>query len=66
MLVPPRNADALATAMDNLLSDATLREQMGRAGTMRAEPYGWDHVSARVLDYYQATANGAASAGSEP
>ncbi len=66
MLVPPRDAEALATAMDRLLSDAALREQMGRAGTVRAEPYGWDHVSARVLDYYQAAANGTASAGSEP
>jgi phosphatidylinositol alpha-mannosyltransferase len=66
MLVPPRDAEALAAAMDRLLSDATLREQMGRAGTLRAEPYSWEHVSARVLEYYQATANGTASAGSEP
>ena len=63
MLVPPRDATALATAMDHLLSDAALREQMGRAGTLRAEPYGWDHVSARVLDYYQAVANGSVAAG---
>jgi phosphatidylinositol alpha-mannosyltransferase len=66
MLVPPRDAAALATAMDHLLSDTVLREQMGRAGTIRAEPYGWDHVSARVLDYYQAVANGSAAAGDGP
>ena len=63
MLVPPRDAQALATAMDRLLSDAALREQMGRAGTVRAEPYGWEHVSARVLEYYETVANGGASAG---
>ena len=64
-LVPPRDADALASAMDRLLSDSALREQMGRAGTLRAEPYGWEHVSARVLEYYQAVANGSAPSGSE-
>ena len=63
LLVPPRDAQALATAMDRLLSDAALREQMGRAGTVRAEPYGWEHVSARVLEYYETVANGGASAG---
>jgi phosphatidylinositol alpha-mannosyltransferase len=63
LLVPPRDAQALASAMDRLLSDAALREQMGRAGTVRAEPYGWEHVSARVLEYYETVANGGASAG---
>ncbi len=63
LLVPPRDAQALATAMDRLLSDDALREQMGRAGTVRAEPYGWEHVSARVLEYYETVANGGASAG---
>ncbi len=65
-LVPPRDPDALASAMDHLLSDSALREQMGRAGTVRAEPYGWDHTSAQVLKYYETVANGGASAGGEP
>ncbi|MDP2673533.1 MAG: glycosyltransferase family 4 protein [Dehalococcoidia bacterium] len=63
VLVPPRDADALASAMDRLLSDAALREEMGRAGTVRAAPYAWDKVSGQVLDYYQELAgSGATSA----
>ena len=62
VLVPPRDADALASAMDRLLSDAALREEMGRAGTLRAAPYAWDKVSGQVLDYYRDLAgSGAAS-----
>ena len=61
LLAPPRDAEALAEAVDRLLADATRREQMGRAGTVRAEHYGWERVSARVLDYYQTVANGAGS-----
>ena len=60
LLVPPRDADALAAAVGRLLSDAALREQMGGAGTLRAEHYSWERVSARVLEYYQAMASGAA------
>ncbi len=60
LLVPPRDADALAAAADRLLSDAALREQMGGAGTLRAEHYSWERVSARVLEYYEAIASGAA------
>jgi len=49
--------------MDRLLSDAALREEMGRAGAVRAAPYAWDKVSGQVLDYYRdLTGGGAASA----
>ncbi len=65
LLVPPRDADALAAAVDRLLSDAALREQMGRAGTLRAERYAWEHVSAQVLDYYRTVTNGTASTSSD-
>ena len=60
VLVPPRDADGLASAMDRLLSDAALREEMGRAGTVRAAPYAWDKVSGQVLDYYRDLAGGGA------
>ncbi len=60
LLVPPRDADALAATAGRLLSDAALREQMGGAGTLRAEHYSWERVSARVLEYYQDMASGAA------
>jgi phosphatidylinositol alpha-mannosyltransferase len=66
LLALPRDADALASAIDRLLCDAVLREQMGHAGTLRAERYAWERVSSQVLTYYQALASGAASNGSDP
>ncbi|MFB3053135.1 MAG: glycosyltransferase family 4 protein, partial [Dehalococcoidia bacterium] len=66
LLVPPRDAKALAAALKRLLSDAALREEMGKQGAKTAQLYSWERVSAQVLEYYQATANGTAPAGSEP
>ncbi len=37
LLVPPSDPDALATAIERLVSDADLRESMGRAGRQRFE-----------------------------
>jgi glycosyltransferase involved in cell wall biosynthesis len=37
ILVPPKDPEALAEAVDRLLSDRQLRERMGRAGRLRAE-----------------------------
>jgi glycosyltransferase involved in cell wall biosynthesis len=39
VLVPPRDAAALAAALEKLVGDATLRTQMGRAGRMRYETH---------------------------
>ena len=64
--MPPRDGKALAAALQRLLSDAALREKMGKQGAKTAQRYSWEQVSAQVLEYYQATANGTASAGSEP
>ena len=66
LLVPPRDGKALAAALHRLLSDAALREEMGKQGAKTAQRYSWEQVSAQVLEYYQVTANGTASAGSEP
>jgi phosphatidylinositol alpha-mannosyltransferase len=66
LLVPPRNGEALAAALHRLLSDAALREEMGKQGGKTARPYGWDQMSARVLEYYQSVANGSASGDSGP
>jgi phosphatidylinositol alpha-mannosyltransferase len=65
LLVPPQDAEALAAAADRLLPDVALRQEMGRAGTLRAEHYSWERISARVLEYYQAVAGGAAPADSD-
>jgi phosphatidyl-myo-inositol alpha-mannosyltransferase len=52
LLVPPREPRPLAVAIDRLLRDPVLREQMGAAGQARAEEFSWPRVTAKVDDYY--------------
>lgn len=56
LLVPPKNSDAMSGALKTLLSDAAMREEMGRAGARHAQKFSWDEVSGRVLQYYEETA----------
>lgn len=68
LLVPPRNPRELAAAIDRLLRDPALREQMGAAGQARAEEFSWPRVTAKVEDYYgfvirRLAANGTLPAG---
>ncbi|MCK5240812.1 glycosyltransferase family 4 protein [bacterium] len=54
LLVPARDADALAQAMVRLIEDDALRQQMGRAGRDLAErEFGIDKVVAAHLAIYQ-------------
>jgi phosphatidylinositol alpha-mannosyltransferase len=52
LLVPPRDPRELAIAVDRLLRDPSLREQMSAAGRERAEEFSWPRVTAKVDDYY--------------
>jgi glycosyltransferase involved in cell wall biosynthesis len=53
LLVRPKDVDALATALLELLSDPDQRREMGEKGRQRAQEYRWDRVSQRVLTYYE-------------
>ncbi|MEE8347045.1 MAG: glycosyltransferase family 4 protein [Dehalococcoidia bacterium] len=66
LLSPPRDGQSLAAALRRLLTDADLRVEMGRQGSMTAQRYSWDRVAAQVLDYYRTVANSAASAVGDP
>lgn len=56
LLVPPRDSAALAEALKRLLSDAGMREAMGKAGAQHARGWTWEEVSAKILAFYKETA----------
>jgi phosphatidylinositol alpha-mannosyltransferase len=58
LLVPPRDATALADALVQLLGDADRRREMGRRGQEKASKFSWDRVSQQVLDLYRRVAAG--------
>jgi starch synthase len=52
---PERLAEGLARAIDRVVGDRDLRQDMGRRGRKRAlELYGWDRIAERVLEVYDA------------
>jgi phosphatidylinositol alpha-mannosyltransferase len=52
LLVPPKNERELARALLRLMSDDSLRQQMGGRGLVTARQYDWEKVARRVYDYY--------------
>ena len=62
LLVPPRDAEALAAAIARVLDDRVLAERLTEAGRQRARTFDWSVVGARLLELYRgAAATGAAS-----
>ena len=53
LLVPTRTPEAVAAAVERLLSDSSLRAQLGRAAhALAVERYTWERVAAPVADVY--------------
>jgi len=52
-LVDPKSPAALAAGIIRLLSDATLRQQMGEAGKRTARQYDWPIVAGRLVSHYE-------------
>lgn len=52
LLVPPADKDKLAKALISLLSDESLRREMGAKGRAKALEHSWERISQRVFDYY--------------
>jgi phosphatidylinositol alpha-mannosyltransferase len=58
LMVPPRDEQALANALIQLLSDKSLRQEMGARGRLKAEECSWPNVAKRVFEYYIRVLNG--------
>ena len=58
--VPPRDPEAIASALATLLDNPTLRAELGNAGRLRARTrYSWDRVAAETEKAYQQAVAGA-------
>jgi glycosyltransferase involved in cell wall biosynthesis len=53
LLVDPYDADALATAMSQVLSDTTLQQQLAKAGQEQAKKFTWERMGTKLLKLYQ-------------
>ena len=54
LVVPPKDVDAAATAIERLVLDADLRKTMGRAGRERVQRlYDWNANVAQMIDVYK-------------
>jgi phosphatidylinositol alpha-mannosyltransferase len=53
LLVPPRDPDALAASLGDVLDDTDLAKRLGEAGWQRARRYSWDTVAAEIEDIYR-------------
>jgi glycosyltransferase involved in cell wall biosynthesis len=59
-VVPARDPDALAGAIETLWEKPSLRAEMGRAGRARVqEEFSMDSVADRFVDLLESTARGA-------
>jgi alpha-1,3-rhamnosyl/mannosyltransferase len=55
-LVDPEDAEALAGALESVLDDATLREDLVARGLRRAAELTWDRCAERTLEVYEEVA----------
>jgi len=56
ILVPPHDANALATAIRRVLEDPALASVLSRAGRERAREFSWDVVAPRIEAVYERVA----------
>jgi len=52
LLVPPKDVEKLARMLLRLMTDESLRRQMGDRGRVKAQEYSWEHIAQRLLSYY--------------
>jgi glycosyltransferase involved in cell wall biosynthesis len=58
LLVPPADAEALASALRTLVDSPLLRQEMGQAGLRRVQGFGWQAITAQVQEVYDQVRTG--------
>ena len=53
LMVPPKDSEALADAIRELMEDADLRKQLADDGREDVQRYSWGVVAEEVMDYYE-------------
>jgi len=53
LLVDPTSVDQIAAAMERIVSDTSLRQQLRRKGLIRAAEFSWSSTAAKVHDLIQ-------------
>jgi glycosyltransferase involved in cell wall biosynthesis len=57
VLVDPHRPEQIAEALDRVLGDAGLAEQLAEAGRARAKEFTWDRTAALLVDAYRVAAD---------
>ncbi|MCZ7671052.1 MAG: hypothetical protein M5U34_29855 [Chloroflexi bacterium] len=52
-LVPANDAAVLAQAVQTLIADPDLRQNLGAGATAVAGHFTWDHIAAQTLDFFR-------------
>lgn len=52
LLVPPKDEDALAAAIETLVRDPSLHARLSANGVRTADAFRWERVAAKVMDFY--------------
>lgn len=53
LLIPPGDEGALASALERLIGDETLREDLGATAALRVSRYDWKRVAEMQIEYYK-------------
>jgi glycosyltransferase involved in cell wall biosynthesis len=53
LLVDPTNEQEIASAMQRLLDDSSLREELRRRSMARAALFSWERTTQQTLDVYR-------------
>lgn len=61
LMVPPTDTGALAAAMNQVLADSVLAEELARRGPERARLFTWDRAARQLVDLYHAVGAAGAS-----